>query len=87
MSDNPDLPSADVLCHIVDVHCHPTDAPGGVVSSDSMDKLDITICAMSSMESDQGKVRDLRTRYPEKVVPCFGQWASFYPNIGCWSGS
>ncbi|KIM47473.1 hypothetical protein M413DRAFT_22133 [Hebeloma cylindrosporum] len=68
---DPDLPSADVLRHVVDVHCHPTDAPGGV-SVDSMDKLDITICAMSSMESDQGKVRELGTRYPEKVVPCFG---------------
>jgi hypothetical protein len=43
------------------------------VSSDSMDKLGITICAMSSMHSDQGKVRDLHRRYPEKVVPCFGQ--------------
>jgi len=85
MSNNPDLPSADVLCHIVDVHCHPTDVPEGI-SVDSMDKLDITICAMSSMESDQGKVRDLGTRYPEKVVPCFGQWTPFYVNIGCWVG-
>jgi len=67
-----DLPSVDILRHVVDVHCHPTDAPEGV-SSDSMDKLGITICAMSSMQSDQGKVRDLHTRYPEKVVPCFGQ--------------
>lgn len=72
MSNESDLPSADVLRHIVDVHCHPTDA-AEIVSSDSMDKLGITICAMSSMHSDQGKVRDLHRRYPEKVVPCFGQ--------------
>jgi len=86
MSNNSDLPSSDILCHIVDVHCHPTDVPGSI-SADSMDKLDITICAMSSMESDQDKVKDLGARYPEKVVPCFGQWTPFYVSVRCWSGS
>lgn len=64
-------PSPDVLSHIVDVHCHPTDALEGV-SDTSMDRLKITVCAMSTMPSDQAKVRDLASRYPEKVVPCFG---------------
>lgn len=68
-----DLPSAEVLRHIVDVHCHPTDAPEGV-SDASMESLEITICAMSTMPSDQAKVRNLALRYPDKVVPCFGQF-------------
>ncbi|KIK07248.1 hypothetical protein K443DRAFT_673506 [Laccaria amethystina LaAM-08-1] len=63
------LPHEDVLRHIVDVHCHPTDA---AISSDSMDRLKITVCAMSTMISDQQRVRDLATLYPQKVVPCFG---------------
>jgi Tat protein secretion system quality control protein TatD with DNase activity len=65
------LPSQDVLHHIIDVHCHPTDAP--TISPNSMDRLQITICAMSTMQSDQQLVRDLATSYPTKVVPCFGQ--------------
>ncbi|KAF9486579.1 Metallo-dependent hydrolase [Pholiota conissans] len=71
------LPSASVLRHIVDAHCHPTDAPEGI-SDASMAQLDITICAMASVESDQSKVRDLALRFPDKVVPCFGYhpWVS-----------
>jgi Tat protein secretion system quality control protein TatD with DNase activity len=69
---NTSTPNADVLRHIVDVHCHPTDAPGGV-SDASMERLGITICAMATMQSDQDKVKALALRYPEKVVPCFGQ--------------
>ena len=64
-------PNRDVLRHIVDVHCHPTDAPNGIPSS-SMQRLGITVCAMSTMQTDQEHVRDLATNYPEKVVPCFG---------------
>ncbi|KAL4070703.1 hypothetical protein J3A83DRAFT_4372885 [Scleroderma citrinum] len=63
------LPSLEVLRHVVDVHCHPTDSP---VSPDVMDQLPITICAMSSQPSDQSRVRDLALAYPDKVVPCFG---------------
>ncbi|KAF8971729.1 TatD DNase family Scn1 [Flammula alnicola] len=70
-SNSSGLPSADVLRHIVDVHCHPTDA-SGIVSDASMSKLGISICTMSSMESDQDKVKDLASRYPEQVIPCFG---------------
>ena len=70
-----DLPNAAVLRHVVDVHCHPTDAPDGIPPS-SMQRLDITVCAMSTMQSDQVRVRDLATAYPKKVVPCFG-WYLF----------
>lgn len=65
-----DLPNAQVLRHVVDVHCHPTDA--GHITSESMDNLAITICAMSTMQSDQSRVRDLANAYPDKVIPCFG---------------
>ncbi|KAF6766704.1 TatD DNase family Scn1 [Ephemerocybe angulata] len=60
----------DVLRHVVDVHCHPTDA--GEVSQLAMDKLEITICAMSSMKSDQQRVAALAQANPDKVIPCFG---------------
>jgi len=64
------MPSEEVLRHVVDVHCHPTDAPS--ISSASMEDLQITICAMSTMASDQQRVRDLAVAYPTKVIPCFG---------------
>ena len=63
------IPSLEVLRHVVDVHCHPTDSP---VTPDAMRYLPITICAMSSQLDDQSRVRDLALAYPEKVVPCFG---------------
>lgn len=71
-----ELPNAAVLRHVVDVHCHPTDAPDGIPTS-SMERLDITVCAMSTMQTDQARVRDLATSYPEKVVPCFGWYPLF----------
>ncbi|KAJ7751202.1 hypothetical protein DFH07DRAFT_826475, partial [Mycena maculata] len=61
---------ASVLHHIVDAHCHPTEAP--FISDDSMNRLDITVCAMSTNQADQSLVRDLALRYPTKVIPCFG---------------
>ncbi|KAF9567772.1 TatD DNase family Scn1 [Agrocybe pediades] len=77
-SNNNILPSPDILRHIVDVHCHPTDS--WPVRTDAMQDLGITICAMSSMASDQSKVKELASSYPEKVVPCFGYhpWFSYY---------
>ncbi|KAG6837326.1 hypothetical protein H0H93_011421 [Arthromyces matolae] len=60
-----DLPPSSVLEHIVDVHCHPTDAPG--ISSESISQLPITICAMSSMETDQHLVRNLALANPDKL--------------------
>ncbi|KAJ3517866.1 hypothetical protein NLJ89_g228 [Agrocybe chaxingu] len=65
-----DLPPSSVLSHIVDVHCHPTDAPDGVAAS-AMDSLVISICAMSSMQTDQAKVKALASAYPEKVTSAF----------------
>lgn len=76
MDANPQLPStsllprAEILRHVVDVHCHPTDSP---IPTEYMESLPITICAMSTRPSDQDLVRDLATAYPEKVIPSFGQ--------------
>jgi hypothetical protein len=68
--------TTSVLCHVVDVHCHPTDAP--TIAAASMEKLQIRICAMATTQSDQDLVRDLADKYPEKVIPCFGQ-----PRVHC----
>lgn len=64
------LPPPSVLEHVVDVHCHPTDALH--IPGESISRLPITICAMSSMESDQQLVRELALANPTRVVPCFG---------------
>ncbi|KAF8899080.1 TatD DNase family Scn1 [Infundibulicybe gibba] len=64
------LPPASVLSHLVDVHCHPTDAP--TISTATMNELPITICAMASKQSDQALVHDLALAYPSKVIPAFG---------------
>lgn len=37
-----------------------------------MDNLPIIIGAMSTLQADQGLVRDLATAFPDKVVPSFG---------------
>ncbi|EGO00869.1 hypothetical protein SERLA73DRAFT_87191 [Serpula lacrymans var. lacrymans S7.3] len=63
------LVAPEVLRHVVDVHCHPTDSE---ISPNTMDKLPITICAMATRMEDQRLVRDLATAYPSKVMPCFG---------------
>ena len=42
-SQSQDPPVAEVLAHVVDVHCHPTDS---VMETSSMDSLPIRICAM-----------------------------------------
>ncbi|KAG6813209.1 hypothetical protein H0H92_013096 [Tricholoma furcatifolium] len=74
-----ELPSKSVLEHIVDVHCHPTDAPS--ISEESIARLPIKICAMSSMEADQNLVRDLALANPAKVIPCFGHHPWFSHRI------
>jgi len=73
-----DLPPNDVLQHVVDVHCHPTDAPH--ILPESIDQLQITVCAMASRQSDQILVQNLATAYPSKIVPCFGYhpWFSHF---------
>lgn len=70
------LPPDSVLRHVIDAHCHPTDDLN--LTSASMEKLKITICAMSSRQSDQPLVRDLATSHPDKVIPAFGQRYSIY---------
>ncbi|KAJ7293052.1 TatD DNase family Scn1 [Mycena rebaudengoi] len=62
------LPS-NLLAHIVDVHCHPTD---GLISDESMRNLHITLLAQSTRSGDQRVVRNLSLSYPNKVIPCFG---------------
>lgn len=64
------LPNERVLCHVVDVHCHPTDGPE--ISHETMQNLKIKICAMATHQSNQHRVRDLALQYPDKVIPCFG---------------
>jgi hypothetical protein len=63
------LPVPEVLRHVVDVHCHPTDSQ---IQPKSMEDLQITICAMSTRPSDQDLVGVLAEARPDKVVPCFG---------------
>ncbi|KAF8346953.1 TatD DNase family Scn1 [Amanita rubescens] len=64
------LPNEQILRHVVDVHCHPTDAPQ--IPHETMQRLSITLCAMATRQSDQQRVRDLALQYPDKVIPCFG---------------
>ncbi|KAJ7459172.1 hypothetical protein B0H11DRAFT_181115 [Mycena galericulata] len=73
---------ANVLRHVVDVHCHPTEAP--FISAESMENLEITVCAMSTHQGDQSLVRDLALRYPQKVIPCFGYhpWFTHIISLG-----
>lgn len=59
----------EVLAHVVDVHCHPTDSP---CPDEVMHSLAVRVCAMATRASDQPLVRDLAAAYPDKVIPCFG---------------
>lgn len=72
------LPRPSVLAHITDVHCHPTDAQD--VPTESMERLQITICAMSSNPLDQEKVKALAIKFPDKVTPAFG----YHPWFSHW---
>ena len=63
------LPSPDVLAHVMDVHCHPTDSS---LDEELFSNLYHRICAMATRGTDQELVTDLARRYPDKVVPCFG---------------
>jgi hypothetical protein len=58
-------PARAVLRHVVDAHCHPTDASS--ISAESMERLEISVSAMSTWQGDQ--------RYPGsslKIAPCSG---------------
>lgn len=65
------LPPKDVLKHIVDVHCHPTDSE---ITDEHMNALQITICAMATRQDDQERVAELARKYSDKVIPCFGEY-------------
>jgi hypothetical protein len=58
------LPGEDVLAHVVDVHCHPTD---GKVGAEDVAGLPIRLCAMASRADDQAKVADLATKNSKRV--------------------
>ncbi|KAK7063991.1 Dnase family scn1 [Favolaschia claudopus] len=74
----------NVLCHIVDAHCHPTDSK---IPVDSVERLDIKICAMSTHRGDQSLVRDLALKNPAKVIPCFGYHPWFSHQISLHPGT
>lgn len=59
----------DVLEHIVDVHCHPTDSE---ITADDMERLPIKLCTMATRQSDQELVANLARALPNKIIPCFG---------------
>jgi len=65
MTEIPSLPSSDVLEHIVDVHCHPTDE--AEIADDVMNNLHIKICAMATNSNDQQRVAGLAMRFPDNV--------------------
>ncbi|CCA67160.1 related to Cut9 interacting protein scn1 [Serendipita indica DSM 11827] len=73
------LPPREVLAHLVDVHCHPTEELN--ISDEVMRALPIRLCSMSSNFDDQDKVEDLYNGYPDKVIPCFGFHPWFYHEI------
>jgi Tat protein secretion system quality control protein TatD with DNase activity len=63
-------PSPEVLAHLVDVHCHPTDGPS--IPASSIESLPCTLCAMSTQAGDQSKVAALARDHPDRIVPAFG---------------
>lgn len=72
------LPPEDVLKHVVDVHCHPTDSD---INENDMEALRITLCAMATRQDDQALVADLAEKYPDRVIPCFGEYRRSYYSI------
>jgi len=79
----PPLPSKDVLNHIVDVHCHPTDSE---ITEEHLNDLQITVCAMATRQDDQELVAELARNHPDKVIPCFGYHPWFTHWISTTSG-
>jgi Tat protein secretion system quality control protein TatD with DNase activity len=64
------LPAPEILAHLIDVHCHPTDAPTIAVST--IESFPCTLCPMASRVEDQSKVAALVRARPDRVVPGFG---------------
>ena len=61
----------EVLAHVIDVHCHPTDAEN--IDQQDVSNLQITICAMSASTRDQDLVKSLAQSSPTHVIPAFGE--------------
>jgi Tat protein secretion system quality control protein TatD with DNase activity len=81
MSEDSVLPSKDVLEHVVDVHCHPTDEIE--IADHVMNSLHIKICAMATNSNDQQRVADLAKRFPHNVWTIF---VSFGEMISLFTG-
>jgi len=64
------LPAPEILAHLIDVHCHPTDASS--IATSTIESLPCTLCAMSTQQGDQSKVASLARARPDRVVPAFG---------------
>ena len=63
-------PAPQILAHLVDVHCHPTDGPS--ITTSPIESLPCTLCAMSTQAGDQSKVAALAQAHPDRIVPAFG---------------
>lgn len=59
----------ELLKHVVDVHCHPTESP---IVPEAVRACAVTVCAMASNPNDQELVKSLALEHPDKVIPCFG---------------
>ncbi|KAI0275132.1 hypothetical protein BC834DRAFT_1024361, partial [Gloeopeniophorella convolvens] len=65
------LPPPAVLAHVVDAHCHPTDAPA-LPDPSTLPPPPLTLAAMSTHAADQPRVAALARAHPDRVVPAFG---------------
>lgn len=64
------LPAPEVFAHLIDVHCHPTDAP--TIAASTIESLPCTLCPMASQVDDQSKVAALARARPDRIIPGFG---------------
>ncbi|KAG9046138.1 hypothetical protein FS837_005017 [Tulasnella sp. UAMH 9824] len=74
------LPPDEILRHVIDAHCHPTD---NEIPTSAMADLKTHICAMATRVDDQVKVANLARQWPDKVTPCFGfhPWCSHHISV------
>jgi Tat protein secretion system quality control protein TatD with DNase activity len=82
----PQLPAPEVFVHIVDVHCHPTNAP---ITESTIESLPCTLCAMATQEGDQSKVATLARARSDRIVPAFGYhpWWTHHISLSTPAGS
>ena len=62
---------SEVLKHVIDVHCHPTDSDMDMTLI-AVQNTPVRMCAMATRGSDQRLVGDLARAQPDRVIPCFG---------------